>query len=63
MSNVTLAQADLIANKAIEKGRTLNFLPLTVVILDAGGHVVVTKREDHSGAPAVSLSRAISARC
>ena len=42
MSNVTLAQADLIANEAIAKGRALNFLPLTVVVLDAGGHVVVT---------------------
>ena len=49
MSNVTLAQADLIANEAIAKGRALNFLPLTVVVLDAGGHVVVTKREDGSG--------------
>jgi uncharacterized protein GlcG (DUF336 family) len=43
MSNVTLAQADLIANEAIAKGRALNFLPLTVVVLDAGGHVATGK--------------------
>ena len=56
MSNVTLAQADLIANEAIAKGRALNFLPLTVVVLDAGGHVVVTKREDGSGILRVEIA-------
>lgn len=56
MSNVTLAQADLIANEAIAKGRALNFLPLTVVVLDAGGHVVVTKREDGSGILRVDIA-------
>jgi uncharacterized protein GlcG (DUF336 family) len=57
MSNVTLAQADLIANEAIAKGRALNFLPLTVVVLDAGGHVVVQKREDGSGILRAEIAR------
>jgi uncharacterized protein GlcG (DUF336 family) len=56
MTHISLAQADLIANKALEKGRALNFLPLTVVILDAGGHVVVTKREDGSGILRVEIA-------
>lgn len=56
MSNVTLAQADLIASKALEKGRELDFLPLTVVVLDAGGHVVVTKREDGCGILRVEIA-------
>lgn len=56
MSHVTLAQADLIATKALEKGRAMNFLPLTVVVLDAGGHVVVSKREDGSGILRVEIA-------
>ena len=49
MSNVTLAQASIIVDKALEKGRELNLHPLTVVVLDAGGHLVAMKREDKSG--------------
>jgi uncharacterized protein GlcG (DUF336 family) len=49
MSNVTLAQASIIVDKALEKGRELNLQPLTVVVLDGGGHAVAMKREDNSG--------------
>ena len=49
MSNVTLAQASIIVDMAIAKGRELNLHPLTVVVLDAGGHMVAMKREDKSG--------------
>lgn len=45
---LTLAQADTIATKALETGRSKNFQPLTVAVLDAGGHLVVLKREDGS---------------
>ena len=48
MSNITLTQADLIADAALQKGRTSHFQPLTVVVLDAGGHTKVIKREDGS---------------
>ena len=48
MQSLTLEAADLIANNSLEKGRALGFAPLTVVILDAGGHVKVIKREDGS---------------
>jgi uncharacterized protein GlcG (DUF336 family) len=48
MQSLTLEAADLIANKSLEKGRALGFAPLTVVILDAGGHIKVIKREDGS---------------
>ncbi|HUL32032.1 MAG TPA: heme-binding protein [Thermodesulfobacteriota bacterium] len=48
MQSLTLQAADLIANKSLEKGRALNFAPLTVVILDAGGQIKVVKREDGS---------------
>jgi uncharacterized protein GlcG (DUF336 family) len=49
MSNVTLAQASIIVDRALAKGRELNLHPLTVVVLDAGGHLVAMKREDKSG--------------
>ena len=48
MSNVGLAQASLIVDKALEHGRHLKLKPLTVAVLDAGGHLVALKREDNS---------------
>jgi uncharacterized protein GlcG (DUF336 family) len=45
---LTLQQASLIVDKALEKGRELGFKPLTVVVLDAGGHLKAMKREDGS---------------
>jgi len=47
MSNVTLEQALLIAQTALKKGREMKFHPLTVVVLDAGGHMKTLLREDH----------------
>ena len=49
MSNVTLTQASTIVDQALAKGRELSLHPLTVVVLDAGGHLVAMKREDKSG--------------
>ena len=49
MSGVTLEQASAIVDAALRKGRELNLAPLTVVVLDAGGHAVALKREDRSG--------------
>ena len=49
MSNVTLAQADIIVDAALAKGREKGLEPLTVVVLDGGGHLVAAKREDDSG--------------
>ncbi|HTZ35200.1 MAG TPA: heme-binding protein [Stellaceae bacterium] len=49
MSNVTLAQASKIVDAALAKGRELGLHPLTVVVLDGGGHMVAMKREDGSG--------------
>ena len=45
---LTLAQASLIVDKVLEKGRELGLKPLTVVVLDAGGHLKVLKRDDGS---------------
>jgi uncharacterized protein GlcG (DUF336 family) len=49
MTQLTLSVADLIAGATLAAGRARNAQPLTVAVLDAGGHVVVMKREDGSG--------------
>ena len=40
-SSVTLAQATSIVDAALKKARELKQMPQTVVVLDAGGHVVI----------------------
>lgn len=49
MPNVTLSEATAIATAALAEGRRLALAPLTVVVLDAGGQVVLAMREDQSG--------------
>src|SRR5258708_33138335 len=46
---VTLAQASTIVDTALKKGRETKSAPLTVAVLDPGGHLVAFKREDKSG--------------
>ncbi len=49
MSQMNLALADTIVTAALAKGREMNFAPLSVAVLDAGGHLTAFKREDRSG--------------
>jgi uncharacterized protein GlcG (DUF336 family) len=49
MSDVTLDQASTIVDGALKKGRETRCAPLTVAVLDKGGHLVAFKREDESG--------------
>ena len=49
MPSLTLAQASTIVDIALKKGRDTSCAPLTVAVLDAGGHLVAFKREDRSG--------------
>jgi uncharacterized protein GlcG (DUF336 family) len=53
---ITLEQAIRIASGTLARGREQNAKPLTVVVLDAGGHVVVTYREDRSGILRVQIA-------
>lgn len=46
MTALTLDQANLIADKSLEKAQSMGFHPQTVAILDAGGHIKVIKRSD-----------------
>jgi uncharacterized protein GlcG (DUF336 family) len=60
MNGITLAQAEVIVNDALTHARNHQFKPLTVAVLDAGGHLVVLKREDNSGIlrPQIALGKA-----
>src|SRR5690242_12019970 len=49
MLPLTLAQASTIVDAALKAGRDKKFQPLSVAVLDAGGHLVAFKREDKSG--------------
>src|SRR5262252_7817709 len=46
---LTLAAASRIVDEALVAGRALKLKPLSVAVLDAGGHLVAFKREDNSG--------------
>lgn len=60
MNTLTLSVADLIVDKAMEKGRELKLSPLTVIVLDAGGQTKVLKREDGSSLlrPEIAMGKA-----
>ena len=60
MNSIPLASADLIADKALQKGRELKFAPLTVIVLDAGGQTKVLKREDDASLlrPEIAMGKA-----
>lgn len=60
MNSIQLESANLIADKALQKARELKFAPMTVVVLDAGGHTKVLKREDHASLlrPEIAMGKA-----
>lgn len=43
---LNLRKARTIIRKAVERGREIDLKPLSVVVLDAGGHVIAFERED-----------------
>ena len=45
---LTLAVSNRLIEAALAEGRTRNLQPLTVAVLDAGGHVIALQREDGS---------------
>ena len=46
MARLTLREANLIIDKAIEKAREMDAPPIAVVVLDDSGHVKAVQRED-----------------
>jgi uncharacterized protein GlcG (DUF336 family) len=48
-TSLPLATAERIVDEAMQAGAAAGLLPLTVAVLDVGGHIVVVKRQDGSG--------------
>lgn len=46
MAQISLRKARTIIRKALAKGREIDLKPLSVVVLDPGGHVIAFERED-----------------
>jgi uncharacterized protein GlcG (DUF336 family) len=47
--SMPLATAERIVDAALKAGTEAGLLPLTIAVLDAGGHLVLLKRQDGSG--------------
>lgn len=60
MAELTLAKATIIVDEALAHAATLNLNPLTVAVLDAGGHLVALKRQDTAGIlrPDIAIGKA-----
>lgn len=63
MTRISLDQAQAIVAGALKEGRAMNLKPLTVAVLDAGGHVVALAREDGSSnlRPQIATGKATGA--
>lgn len=46
MSRITLEQANTIIAAAFDKGRELGLKPLSVAVVDSGGHLIAFQRQD-----------------
>jgi uncharacterized protein GlcG (DUF336 family) len=53
---ISLQQADTLIDGALGKGAGLSCSPLTVAVLDPGGHLVALKRQDRSGILRVEIA-------
>jgi uncharacterized protein GlcG (DUF336 family) len=49
MTSLSLHQAEGIVDSGLDRARELGLKPLTIAVLDAGGHLVAFKRQDKSG--------------
>jgi uncharacterized protein GlcG (DUF336 family) len=60
MSGLRLESAVTIAEQALKTGRDTDCEPLTVAVLDSGGHLVAFMREDRSGIlrPDIAIGKA-----
>lgn len=63
MTRITLEQAQTIVAAALKEGRTLGLKPISVAVLDAGGHLIAFAREDNSSnlRPQIAMAKASGA--
>lgn len=57
---LTLKQASIIVDAAIEKARAMKIQPICIAVLDEGGHLKALKREDNTGIlrPQIAIGKA-----
>ena len=60
MTTLTLEAASRIVDGALNRAAELGLKPMTVAVLDSGGHLVALKRQDRSGIlrPDIALGKA-----
>lgn len=58
MAGISLSEARGIIGAALEKGRAMELKPLSVVVLDAGGHVQAFVREDGAAPGRFAIAQA-----
>lgn len=63
MTRISLEQAQTIVSGAIAEARRLNLKPISVAVLDAGGHMIAFAREDGSSnlRPQIATAKASGA--
>lgn len=63
MSRITLDQANAVIAGALAKAKELGLKPLTVAVLDAGGHMIALQRQDGASIlrPQVATAKASGA--
>jgi len=61
MHRLTLAQANTLIDVAFARGAELGLKPLTVTILDPGGHMIACQRQDGASTLRVRLAQAKAA--
>ncbi len=63
MATISLRRARTIIRKTLEKGREMELKPLSVVVLDAGGHVIAFEREDGASPGRFAIAHAKAHGC
>ena len=57
MASLTLAKTRIILRKTLAKDREMDLKPLSVIVLDAGGHVMGFEREDGASAGRFAIAQ------
>lgn len=63
MSSLTLETASAMIDSALKTGREKKFMPLCVVVLDAGAHMIAMKREDGASISRPEIAAGKAAGC
>lgn len=63
MSNLTLRKARTIIRKTMEKGAEMGLKPLSVAVVDAGGHLLAFERDDKAPPGRFEIARGKAYGC